>query len=312
MSEISEGSEFEPRPIDTAEVFARAGGLPAFEALVDAFYARVERDELLRPMYPDDLEPGKRHLALFLAQYFGGGDVYGRERGHPRLRRRHGPFPITPEAAGHWARHMTEAVHEQGHSASFIVLSNNAGSAENDPASRFVHAVLQRPVARHDLFRALQSLDLPKHATGEAAVTGPATPRKMRVLAAEDNKTNRLVFSKMMKSLEIELQFAENGQEAVDMFASFQPDIIFTDISMPEMDGTEATRRIRQIEAGSGGHVPVIAMTAHAMDGDEEGILASGIDHYLTKPLKKDAIVKHILDAWSDTLLHPLGIDQPS
>lgn len=104
----------DPRPIDTAEVFARAGGLPAFEALVEAFYTRVEHDELLRPMYPDDLEPGKRHLSLFFAQYFGGGDVYGRERGHPRLRRRHSPFPITPEAAQHWARHMTDAVRERG------------------------------------------------------------------------------------------------------------------------------------------------------------------------------------------------------
>lgn len=103
----------DPQPVDPSEVFARAGGVPAFEALVDAFYERVEHDELLRPMYPDDLEPGKRRLALFLAQYFGGGDVYGRERGHPRLRRRHSPFPITPEAAQHWARHMTAAIQER-------------------------------------------------------------------------------------------------------------------------------------------------------------------------------------------------------
>jgi truncated hemoglobin YjbI len=64
-------------------------------------------------MYPEDLEPGKRHLALFFAQYWGGGDVYGRERGHPRLRMRHAPFPITPEAALRWAELMAASIDEQ-------------------------------------------------------------------------------------------------------------------------------------------------------------------------------------------------------
>lgn len=95
------------------EVFDAVGGMPAFEALVDAFYAHVERDDLLRPLYPDDLEPGKRHLALFLAQYWGGGPRYGAERGHPRLRMRHAPFPISPEVAARWAELMSRAVREQ-------------------------------------------------------------------------------------------------------------------------------------------------------------------------------------------------------
>ena len=91
----------------------RAGGPAAFVRLVDAFYARVEADEVLRPMYPEDLEPGKRHLALFLAQYFGAGPVYADERGHPRLRMRHAPFPIDPGAGMRWATHMLAAVAEQ-------------------------------------------------------------------------------------------------------------------------------------------------------------------------------------------------------
>lgn len=104
----------ESSPLEPQQVHDVVGGRPAFDALVDAFYERVEADELLRPMYPDDLAPGKRHLAMFLTQYWGGGDVYGRERGHPRLRRRHAPFPVTPEAALRWAEHMTAAVRAQG------------------------------------------------------------------------------------------------------------------------------------------------------------------------------------------------------
>ena len=100
-------------PLEPHQVHDVVGGQPAFDAVVEAFYDRVERDELLRPMYPDDLTPGKRHLARFLAQYWGGGDVYGQERGHPRLRMRHAPFPITPEAALRWAEHMTAAVRDQ-------------------------------------------------------------------------------------------------------------------------------------------------------------------------------------------------------
>jgi hemoglobin len=99
-------------PPDPHQVFDRVGGMDAFEALVDAFYAKVEHDELLRPMYPEDLEPGKRHLALFLAQYWGGGPVYASERGHPRLRMRHAGFPITPEAALRWAELMAASIRE--------------------------------------------------------------------------------------------------------------------------------------------------------------------------------------------------------
>jgi hemoglobin len=91
-----------------------AGGPEAFVALVDAFYARVEGDEVLRPMYPEDLGPGKQHLALFLAQYFGATDLYSAQRGHPRLRMRHAPFDIDPDAATRWATHMLAAVADQG------------------------------------------------------------------------------------------------------------------------------------------------------------------------------------------------------
>jgi len=91
-----------------------AGGPDAFVRLVDAFYDRVEQDTTLRPMYPEDLAPGKQHLALFLAQYFGATDLYSSQRGHPRLRMRHAPFPIGPDAAARWATHMLDALADQG------------------------------------------------------------------------------------------------------------------------------------------------------------------------------------------------------
>lgn len=95
-------------------VFEEVGGLDAFVRLVDDFYERVEADEILRPIYPDDLGPGKRHLAMFLAQYFGGGPIFSSERGHPRLRMRHAPFEISVQAADRWAGHMAAAIRAQG------------------------------------------------------------------------------------------------------------------------------------------------------------------------------------------------------
>lgn len=101
-------------PQQGPSIYELAGGLPAFERLVDSFYGRVADDPLLRPMYPDDLEPGKTHLAWFFAQYWGGGQIYSDQRGHPRLRMRHAPFPISPDAAVRWAELMAAAIVEQG------------------------------------------------------------------------------------------------------------------------------------------------------------------------------------------------------
>lgn len=131
-------------------------------------------------------------------------------------------------------------------------------------------------------------------------------PRLMRVLVAEDNRTNRFVIEKMLKTLSIDLIFAENGEEAIDRYQWTTPDIIFTDISMPKMDGREAARRIRRIEAaGNLPRCPIIAITAHAMEGDAEDILAAGIDHYLSKPVKKADLVAHILSAARPGMRHP-------
>jgi hemoglobin len=103
------------RPMaEPSTVFEQVGGEPAFHQLVEDFYGAVEQDPVLRPHYPEDLEPGKRHLAQFLAQYFGGGPIYSQHRGHPRLRMRHAPFAITEVEALRWAQLMAGAVGRQG------------------------------------------------------------------------------------------------------------------------------------------------------------------------------------------------------
>jgi CheY-like chemotaxis protein len=125
--------------------------------------------------------------------------------------------------------------------------------------------------------------------------------RMLQLLAAEDNKTNQLVFKKMIKSVEMDLRMANNGREALDAFIEARPDIMFTDISMPEMDGLEAVRKIRAHEVETGlPRVPIIAMTAHAMEGDQQRIFDAGIDYYLTKPLKKAEILQKLRDLSPD------------
>jgi len=144
-------------------------------------------------------------------------------------------------------------------------------------------ATLRKPFHRKDLFDCLSN--------AASAPTPVKATRQLRILAAEDNKTNQLVFRKMLKTVSAELTMVTNGVEAVEAFKHEKYDLVFMDISMPEMDGMEASRIIRQMEADRAtGPVPIIAMTAHAMEGDEERIREAGLSHYLTKPLKKDKI----------------------
>ena len=97
----------------TGTLYETVGGLPFFERLVGRFYDGVEADPVLRAVYPgEDLAPARRHLTLFLAQYWGGPADYDRERGEPRLRMRHFPFAIGPAERDRWLGHMREAIGE--------------------------------------------------------------------------------------------------------------------------------------------------------------------------------------------------------
>ncbi len=91
-------------------MYERVGGDAFFQALADRFYAGVEGDPVLRPLYPEDLEGPKEHLRLFLAQYWGGPRTYQEQRGHPRLRMRHAPFAIGLAERDAWLRLMLGAL----------------------------------------------------------------------------------------------------------------------------------------------------------------------------------------------------------
>ncbi|WP_448656268.1 globin [Microbacterium lacticum] len=95
--------------------YDEVGGHDTFVRLVDAFYRGVATDEVLKPMYPeDDLGPAAVRLTMFLEQYWGGPTTYSEQRGHPRLRMRHNPFHIDPDARDRWLAHMRAAVDELG------------------------------------------------------------------------------------------------------------------------------------------------------------------------------------------------------
>jgi hemoglobin len=96
-----------------ATFFDQVGGHAFFARLVDNFYAEVEKDELLRPMYPEDLSESKHHFETFLEQYWGGPRTYSDERGHPRLRMRHAPFRINRAARDAWLAAMSSALEHE-------------------------------------------------------------------------------------------------------------------------------------------------------------------------------------------------------
>ena len=104
---------------DADSVYEAAGGMPFFERLVDAFYQRVESDDVLIGLYPEphNLAPARERLTLFLAQYFGGPTTYSDARGHPRLRMRHAPFAIGDTERDHWLAAMTAALDSLGPNA---------------------------------------------------------------------------------------------------------------------------------------------------------------------------------------------------
>jgi signal transduction histidine kinase/DNA-binding response OmpR family regulator len=182
---------------------------------------------------------------------------------------------------------FVDKIRAQGAFMPILLMCDDA--AERRSMARGLAGLVQRPIRRADLYRQLHSLH--KAVPPDRTESSPKTrlPRPMRILAAEDNRTNQLVFQKMVRDLAIDLAFANTGREAVHLVQSFNPDLVFMDIAMPEMDGCEAAVAIRQSEAG-GARLPIIALTAHAEGAELAPLLAAGIDRRMTKPLQKAAL----------------------
>jgi CheY-like chemotaxis protein/HPt (histidine-containing phosphotransfer) domain-containing protein len=120
----------------------------------------------------------------------------------------------------------------------------------------------------------------------------------LRILLAEDNSINQKLAVVLLQKAGYSVDAVENGAQALEKVQVNPYSVILMDVQMPEMDGLEATRKIRELEEGTGQHIPIIAMTAHAMQGDRERCLEAGMDDYVSKPLEPKVLF-NALDRWA-------------
>jgi PAS domain S-box-containing protein len=208
-----------------------------------------------------------------------------------------------------------------------IVMLTSAGSWKELQSNKttLLDACLTKPVRQSHLLNTL-TLTWAKRRQREGAVSplpkrGQHTPSSLagkfagvplRVLVVEDNAVNQKVAVRLLGRLGLRPEVAGNGLEAVQMFRSLHPDIIFMDCQMPELDGYEATRRIRLLQK-PGEHPAIVAMTAEALAGSREACLAAGMDHYISKPIAL-ADLCDALETWGPTgkcPRHPSIADPP-
>jgi signal transduction histidine kinase/DNA-binding response OmpR family regulator len=167
-----------------------------------------------------------------------------------------------------------------------MMMLTSAGQREDGARCRElgISAYLTKPVSQAEL-KAVIFESQPLSGTTSREIPVAAVPAHGRILLAEDNPVNRMVAVRLLEKGGHEIKVVSNGREAVETLQREKFDVVLMDVQMPEMDGFEATAAIRRAEESTGGHVPIVAMTAHAMKGDAERCLASGMDAYLSKPI---------------------------
>ena len=179
-----------------------------------------------------------------------------------------------------------------------LTSANQRGDMERS-RSLGLAGYLVKPVSQSDLLEAIiAALRLSHHGQIIRAARPSKIPASkgpsLRVLLVEDNLINQKVATLFLERLGHQVRVAGNGKEALAALETESFDLAFMDVQMPEMDGFEATAAIRAREKVDGGHLPIVAMTAHAMKGDRERCLAGGMDDYLSKPIQEDKIVQAI------------------
>ncbi|QPC88487.1 PAS domain-containing protein [Mesorhizobium sp. NBSH29] len=143
----------------------------------------------------------------------------------------------------------------------------------------------------------LTPVSLPRPAEIEA-VPRPISDGSLDILVAEDNEVNQMVFTQILCETELSFEIVANGRLAVEAFKAKKPRMILMDVSMPEMNGLEATGQIRSLENGDG-RVPIIGVTAHALKGDRERCIEAGMDDYLPKPISPRALLEKV-ERWAN------------
>jgi PAS domain S-box-containing protein len=171
-----------------------------------------------------------------------------------------------------------------------------------------VEAYLSKPVKHSDLLDTLVTLfGVSTRRAGARTTPARATPRALHVLVAEDNVVNRTLVTRLLQKRGHRITAVEHGRAAVEAVTARRAkpfDVVLMDVQMPELNGLEATAAIRRHESSRGGHVPIIALTAHAMQGDRERCLAAGMDAYLAKPIDVDELVTTV-EGCADTVAVP-------
>jgi PAS domain S-box-containing protein len=179
------------------------------------------------------------------------------------------------------------------HAAAIVMLSSAGGGGDRERSRELgVAAYLLKPIRQADLRETIARVMGLREGSEAAAVREPVAPERrdaadgLRVLVAEDNAVNQKLIVRLLEKRGHRVTLAGNGREAVDAAERESFDLVLMDMQMPEMDGFEATAMIRVRERQSGQHLPIVALTAHAMKGDREKCLAGGMDDYLSKPIQ--------------------------
>jgi CheY-like chemotaxis protein/HPt (histidine-containing phosphotransfer) domain-containing protein len=174
-----------------------------------------------------------------------------------------------------------------------IIMLTSAGQTSDCERRRSIGlaACLTKPVKQSELLSTIiTTLNNASQATARRARAVQATStegsKNMRILLTEDNLVNQRLAVRLLEKHGHTVTVAHNGHEALEQLARESFDLVLMDVQMPELDGIEATALIRAREQASGRHIPIVAMTAHAMQGDRERCLAAGMDGYLSKPIQ--------------------------
>jgi two-component system sensor histidine kinase/response regulator len=185
--------------------------------------------------------------------------------------------------------------------AIIMLYSTHHGGFAEKCRSLGITSSLSKPVRKTELLSALKRAS--GHETAAANLSSvPMQESKqsksgLNILLAEDNRVNQAVATQMLEKMGHSITVANTGTEVLSQLSAGPFDLVLMDVQMPEMDGIEATRRIRNEESSSGFHLPIIAITAHAMKGDRERCLEAGMDGYISKPINKAALLSAIADA---------------